>query len=133
MEESRSPEFTTAGVISREVIQATKDLAGRGPTQAKTYLHDECVVILMRDAHTVPERHLAEGGRQRDVAQTRVDLSEDARQEFIAIIEKHTGRKVVGFMPSSQQNPSLLSQVFVLENSPLLSAVPPGEPDASGD
>jgi uncharacterized protein YbcI len=127
--ESNREEAMTAA-ISREVIGLTKTISGRGPTKARTYVHSDCVLVLMREAHTAAEGSLAEGGRQRDVAQTRVDLSEDARQKFIEIVEKHTGRNVAGFISGSQQDPSLLAQVFILEASPILSAVPDDE--ASG-
>jgi uncharacterized protein YbcI len=121
----------TAATITREVIRLTKTIMGRGPTQGKTYFLNECVLVLMRDAHTTAEGSMAGGGRTREVAQTRVDLSEDERRPFIDIIEQTTGQKVVGFMTSSQQDPSLLSQVYVLETTPLLSAVPDAEsPDS---
>ena len=119
--------YEISAAISREVIRLVKSLTGRGPTKAKTYLENECVLVLMRDAHTPSEGTLATGGRQRAVAQTRVDISEHARQQFINLIEEHTGRKVMGFISGSQQDPSLLAQVYVLETSPLLSAVPEGE------
>ena len=106
--------------ITRDVISLTKTLMGRGPVKGKTYLENECVLVLMREGHTISEESMADRGRQRRVAQTRVDLSEDDRQQFIDVIERHTGRKVVGFMSSSQQAPSLISQVFVLDTSPLL-------------
>ena len=118
-----------AANITREVIRLTKSTMGRGPTQGKTYLENECVLVVMRDAHTISEGSMAGGGRQRDVAQTRVDLSEDERRPFIDIIEQYTGRKVMGFMSSSQQDPSLLSQVYVLETSPLLSDLTDLSPD----
>lgn len=50
-------------------------------------------------------------------------MSETIRAPLIEVIERHTGRKVVGFMSSSQQDPDLLSFVFVLETSPLLEVV----------
>lgn len=36
------------------------------------------------------------------------------------VIERQTGRRVVGFTSSSQQEPDLLSCVFVLDGSSLL-------------
>jgi hypothetical protein len=47
------------------------------------------------------------------------------------VIERHTGRKVVGFMSSSQQDQDLLSFVFVLDTSPLLEGVG-GDAEGSG-
>lgn len=110
---SRTSETTQK--ITREMVRLTKTIMGRGPVRGKTYLENECVIVLLREGHTTSEASMAHGGRQRQVAQARVDLSEDERQQFIDVIEQHTGRKVIGFMSSSQQDPSLVSQVFVLE------------------
>ena len=121
---SREEEEALTAVISREITVLVKTLMGRGPTKTRTYIHRDSVLVLMREAHTPSEGALAGGGRQRAVAQTRVDISEDARRKFIEVIEKHTGKKVLGFMSGSHQDPSLLAHVYVLETSPLVSAVP---------
>lgn len=115
--------------ISREVVVLLKNLVGRGPTKSKTYIHDDCVVILLREGHTRGEETMFEAGSGRAVAQGRVDMSETIRGPLTEVIERHTKRRVVGFMSSSQQDPDLLSFVFVLESSPLLE---PSEEDAAG-
>lgn len=107
--------------ISREIVKSLKHDFGRGPTKARTYVHDDCVLVLMREGHTTTERTMEKGGQQRAVAQGRVDVSETIRATLIAIVERTIGRKVVGFMSSSQQDPELISYVFVLETSPLLT------------
>lgn len=38
----------------------------------------------------------------------------------MATIERNTGRKVAGFLSSSQQEPDLISFVFVLDSSPVV-------------
>ncbi|MGE0506075.1 MAG: Na-translocating system protein MpsC family protein [Solirubrobacterales bacterium] len=100
--------------ISKEVIAVLKSELGRGPTKAKTYLLDECVLILLREGHTRQEETNLRASGGRSVAQGRVDVSEAIREPLISVVERQTGRSVVGFMSSSQQNPSLLSFVFVL-------------------
>lgn len=109
--------------ISREVVVLLKNLVGRGPTKSKAYVHDDCVVLLLREGHTRGEETMFEAGGSRAVAQGRVDISEMIREPLTEVIERQTGRKVVGFMSSSQQEPDLLSFVFVLDTSPLLEAV----------
>lgn len=116
--------------ISREIVVLLKDLTGRGPTKAKTYVHEDCVFLLLREGHTRSEATMFEAGGARGVAQSRVDMSETIRAPLIEVIERHTGRKVVGFMSSSQQDPDLLSFVFVLETSPLLAVVEESEEDS---
>jgi uncharacterized protein YbcI len=109
--------------ISRDVVVLLKGLVGRGPTNSKTYIHDDCVILLLREGHTRGEETMFEAGGSRAVAQGRVDISETIRDPLIEVIERHTDRKVVGFLSSSQQDPDLLSFVFVLDSSPLLEAI----------
>lgn len=120
-----------AAAISREVVGILKDAVGRGPTKAKSYIHDDSVVVLLREGHTKSEATMFEGGAERAVAQGRVDLSEMIRAPLTEVIERNVGRKVAGFMSSSQQNPDLLALVFVLETSPLLKLVD-GEGESTG-
>lgn len=117
--------------ISREVVVLLKKLVGRGPTKSKTYIHDDCVFILLREGHTRGEETMFGAGGGRGVAQGRVDISETIRGPLIEVIERHTDRKVVGFMPSSQQHPDLLCFVFVLDTFPLLDVID-GDEESSG-
>ena len=70
-----------------------------------------------------------QAGGGRAVAQGRVDISETIRKPLIEVIERHTERKVVGFMSSSRQDPDLICFTFVLDTSPLLEVI---EGDAEG-
>ena len=112
--------------ISREVVGLLKTLVGRGPTKSKAYMLGDCVVLLLREGHTRGEETMFEAGSGRTVAQGRVDISETIRKPLVEVIERYTSRKVVGFMSSSQQDPDLISFVFVLDTSPLLEVVDGG-------
>jgi uncharacterized protein YbcI len=107
--------------ISRETVGLLKDLVGRGPTKSKAYIHDDCVLLLLREGHTRGEETMFEAGGSRGVAQGRVDISETIRQRLTEMVERHLERRVIGFMSSSQQHPDLISFVFVLETSSLLA------------
>jgi uncharacterized protein YbcI len=115
--------------ISREIVVLLKDLTGRGPTKAKTYVHEDCIVLLLREGHTRSETTMFVAGGSRGVAQGRVDISETIRAPLTEVIERHTGREVVGFMSSSQQDPDFLSFIFVLDTSPLLEVAEEGKED----
>lgn len=110
-------ENSLTATISREVVGLLKSITGRGPTRARTHVLADCVVVLMREAHTVSEQSMADAGRERTVAQSRLDLSEDQRARFIAVVEQTTGRRVISFLTSSHQEPSILVQVFVLDTA----------------
>jgi len=119
-------------VVSREIVGVLKEGVGRGPTKARTYVHDDSVLVLLREGHTRSEGTMFEGGAERAVAQGRVDLTELIRAPLIEVIERNLGRKVAGFMSSSVQHPDLLALVFVLDSSPLLELVEGEGSDSAG-
>ena len=106
--------------ISRSVVSLLKEHLGRGPVKAKTHINEDSVLVLMYEGHTVSEKTLSDDGQSKAVASQRVKASEALRERLTAVIEAETGRKVFGYMTSSQQEPSLLSFVFVLDSSDLL-------------
>jgi uncharacterized protein YbcI len=108
--------------ISRSVVALLKTHLGRGPVRARTYLHDDSVLVLMSEGHTQGEETLRQVGEKKAVAALRVSSSEAIRGQLVAVVEAETGRRVIGYMSSSQQEPSLLSYVFVLDSTDLLGA-----------
>jgi uncharacterized protein YbcI len=110
--------------ISNGMVALLKSYYGVGPTQAKTYYHDDLVVCLMRGGFTRVEQTLLEGGRTGAVIQQRMEFQEVMRDRFVAVIEEATDRKVVGFMSGNQQDPDMICEVFVLAPSDLVDDVP---------
>ena len=100
--------------ISDGMVALLKEHYGVGPTQAKTYYHDDLVVCLLRGGFTRVEKTLLEGGRGAAVIQQRIEFQEVMRDRFVKVIESATGRHVVGFMSGNQQNPDMICEVFVL-------------------
>ena len=107
--------------ISRSVVSLLKEHLGRGPVKTKTYVLEDSVLVLMYEGHTTGEETLREGGEEEAVAEQRVKKSEVISERLTAVIEAETRRKVIGYMSSSQQDPSLLSYVFVLDSTDLLT------------
>ncbi len=106
--------------ISDGIVALLKEFYGKGPTRAKTYFHDDLVVCLLRGGFTRVEETLREAGRGDDVIQQRMAFQEVMRDRFKAVIERATGRRVIGFMSGNQQQPDLLCEVFVLAPTDLL-------------
>ena len=110
----------TRTAISDGMVALLKDYYGVGPTQAKTYYHDDLVVCLMRGGFTRVEQTLLEGGRTSSVIQQRMEFQEVMRDRFVQVIESATGRRVVGFMSGNQQDPDMICEVFVLAPTELV-------------
>ena len=110
----------TRTAISDGLVALLKEYYGVGPTQAKTYIHDDLVVCLLRGGFTRVERTLLEGGRTAAVIEQRMAFQEVMRARFTAVVEGATGRQVVGFMSGNQQDPDMICEVFVLAPTDLL-------------
>jgi len=106
--------------VSDGMVALLKDYYGVGPTQTKTYYHDDLVVCLLRGGFTRVEKTLLEGGRGAAVIQQRTEFQEVMRDRFVQVIESATGRRVVGFMSGNQQDPDMICEVFVLAPTDLL-------------
>jgi len=102
------------------MVALLKEYYGVGPSQAKTYYYDDLVVCLLRGGFTRVEQTLLEGGRTTAVIQQRMEFQEVMRDRFVAVIEKATGRDVVGFFFGNQQDPDMICEVFVLAPTDLL-------------
>ena len=118
----QSGEARTA--ISNGLVALLKEYYGVGPTQAKTYYHDDIVVCVMRGGFTRVEQTLLEGGRTAAVIQQRMEFQEVMRPRFTEVVERATGRRVVGFMSGNQQEPDMICEVFVLAPTDLLDERP---------
>ena len=116
--------------ISEGMVGLLKDFYGRGPTRTKTYLEDDLVVCLLRGGFSRVERTLLEGGRGSSVIRQRMEFQELMRQRFEDVIERATGRRVIGFMSGNQQDPDIMCEVFILAPTDLVDdhATPGGGP-----
>jgi uncharacterized protein YbcI len=89
--------------------------------KAKSYLSDDLVVVMLRGGFTAAESTLLEGGRGDSVIQQRAEFQEVMGDRFREVVEQELGRKVVATMAAVHQHPDLLSQIFVLEATELLT------------
>ena len=106
--------------ISDGLVALLKEFYGRGPTQTKSYYQDDLVVCVLRGGYSQVEQTLLDGGRGSAVIEQRMAFQELMRDRFEEVVEKATGRKVIGFMSGNQQEPDLMCEVFVLDPSDLL-------------
>lgn len=106
--------------ISDGLVALLKEFYGRGPTQAKSYYQDDLVVCVLRGGYTQVEQTLRDGGRGSAVIEQRMAFQELMRERFEAVIEKATGREVIGFMSGNQQEPDLMCEVFILAPTDLV-------------
>ena len=101
--------------ISNLVVRLMSEYTGRGPTRARTYMHDDLVAVLLADTLTKGERRLASDGQSERVLSMRKAFQTTMRDDLVAGIEEITGRKVVAFMSDNHIEPDMALEAFVLE------------------
>jgi len=111
-----------AEAISREMVLLQKQFGGRGPTECKTFIHRDLVLVMFGGGYTAAEQTLYEAGKWIDVRQMRIAFQDTMELRFSAKIEELTGREVVAFMSANHQNPDLALEVFVLQPLPVAAA-----------
>jgi len=105
--------------ISDGLVALLKEFYGRGPERTRTYVHDDLVVCLLRGGFTPVEQTLLDGGHGEDVIRQRMIFQQVMRHRFEEVVERATGRKVIGFMSGNQQDPDMICEVFVLAPNPV--------------
>ena len=96
-------------------MQLHARLYGRGPTKAKTYIHDDYILCILEDVFTPAERTLVKAGNTAQVEASRRAFQEAVREEFIAVVEGASNRRVRAFMSQIYYDPELSSELFMLE------------------
>jgi uncharacterized protein YbcI len=92
-----------------------KDLYGRGPTHAKTFLCDEYVFCVMSGGLTRDEETMIRGGQHEAVRDYRLRFQSVISPELIRRVEDVLGRTVVGYHSQVLFDPDRLIEIFVLD------------------
>lgn len=88
---------------------------GKGPTAAKTYCMDDAVVTFLWDGFTKVEETLIATGRGEAVADLRRNFQAAMENEFKAVIETATGRKINAYLSQVNISPNMAVEIFLLE------------------
>lgn len=104
-----------SAAISTEAVQLLREYTGRGPTKAKTLIHDDLVVLTVADTMLKAEKTLIADGKTDLVMNLRQQFQRTMRDDLCAIVERHVDRKVIAFMSDNHVDPDMAVEVFILE------------------
>jgi uncharacterized protein YbcI len=107
--------------ISNAVVRLMHEYTGRGPTQARTHLVKDLVVVELRDTLTKGERSLVSDGRSQVVLDMRKAFQQTMQAELIATVERLTGREVIAFFSDNSIDPDMAIEAFALKPEPDLT------------
>jgi uncharacterized protein YbcI len=112
--------------LSQAIVKAMKDLYGRGPTQARTYLCDEYVFCVMSGGLTRDEETMIRGGEHEAVRNYRLRFQEVIAPELMRRVEDVLHRRVVSYHSQVMFDPDRLVEIFVLDQSGEPTGTPSG-------
>jgi uncharacterized protein YbcI len=101
--------------ISNEMVRAQKKFFGKGPEQAKSYLLDDMLIIVMRGGMTTAEQTMLEFGKQDMVREFRQLFENEMTERLTEMIEDETGRKVLTYQSQILFDPDVVVEMFVLD------------------
>jgi uncharacterized protein YbcI len=82
---------------------------------ATTYINDNIVVCVLENILTADEDALIARGDQGIVIDGRVAFQTETEDEFTAVVERLTHRRVVAFLSSNQTSPGVACELFFLD------------------
>lgn len=112
-QESPAARGALVSQLSREIVQLHARLYGRGPTKARSYLQADYAVCVLEEIFTTAERTLIDAGSSEHVSETRRRFQEAVKDEFIAVVERITGRSVRVFLSQVDVEANLALEFFV--------------------
>jgi uncharacterized protein YbcI len=113
-EARRTPRGEARAVIAREMTRLHAEYYGRGPTRAKTVLSDDVVVVILEETFTRAERTLVERGDKDAVQHIRRRFQQQMKDDFTAVVEQATGRKVRAFLSETNLEEDVSVEFFLL-------------------
>ncbi len=87
---------------------------GRGPTKSKVYAEGDIVVVVLEETFTPAERTLISQGQSEGIQEIRRNFQTIMADQFKALVEQATGRKVRSFTSETDLENDIAVEVFLL-------------------
>ncbi|MGE5405166.1 MAG: DUF2294 domain-containing protein [Candidatus Saccharibacteria bacterium] len=104
--------------ITSQIVKFQRELVGRGPEDAKTYIIEDMIVLRLKGVLNTEEKHLSrtEKGRQ-VVKQIRQVLRETYASEEEELIAKITGCQVISSHSDISTKTGERIEIFILDKN----------------
>jgi uncharacterized protein YbcI len=99
--------------LSDEMVRAKKQFFGKGPEQAKSYMLDDLLVVVMRGGLTTAEQTMLRFGRQSMVRQCRQLFEDEMTELLTGLVEQTTGRTVINYQSQIMFDPDVIVEMFL--------------------
>jgi uncharacterized protein YbcI len=107
-----------SAAISNLTVRLMSQYTGRGPTRARTFIHDDMVTVVLQDTLTKGELTLLEHDHAQTVLATRKTFQDVMGPALVKGVEALTGRKVIAFLSANHVDPDIAVETFMLAPAP---------------
>ena len=101
--------------LSNALVALMKELYGKGPTAAKSFINDEYVLTVLEGGLTKNEQTLLEAGEEYLVRDYRLRFQRAVEAEFCSAVERITERRVLTYHSQIVFDPPRSFELFVLD------------------
>ena len=101
--------------LSDEMVRAKKQFFGKGPEQAKSYMLDDLLIVVMRGGLTTAEQTMLRFGQDTMVRQFRQLFENEMTETLTRAVEETTGRRVVNYQSQIMFDPDIIVEMFVFD------------------
>jgi uncharacterized protein YbcI len=115
IEEAPVERGSARSAIANAIVRLHAEHYGRGPTRARAHIADDFVLVVLEDVFTTAERTLVANGHGQQVVAARDAFNQVLRDEFVATVERATGRRVRTFFCQTSVEPESAVELFLLE------------------
>ena len=103
-----------SSAISKAAVALLSEYTGRGPTEARTYIKEDLIIVVLYDTLTSEERATVRSGGGDLVLSARQAFQKAMRPELIATVERFSGRSTSACMSHNHLDPDIVVESFVL-------------------
>jgi len=101
--------------LSNEMVRAQKEFFGKGPTEAKSYILDDLLIIVMRGGLTTAEKTMLDFGHPDQVRHFRQLFENAMTERLTGMVEEVTGRRVLTYQSQVMFDPDVIVEMFVFD------------------
>jgi uncharacterized protein YbcI len=102
--------------IANELVRLKAQYYGKGPTEAKAFVNDETLVVVLKGGLTTVERTLLGAGEVDLVRAVRLKFQQAMGQAFIDAVQRTSKVNVLTYMSQIVFDPDYTYELFVLGN-----------------
>jgi len=102
------------GAIASEIVRLHSEYYGQGPTKSRVHASGDVIAVVLEETFTRAERTLIGRGEAEGIKDIRRRFQRVMAEQFIAIVEQATGRKVRSFFSDTDLDEDLSVELFIL-------------------